>query len=130
MTGALHSLTPGDSLALFTVPVMMPPEMIIVPAVFAIPAIVVFARMWFRHKEKMATLGVRASDGLVNSALDARLDRIEQAVDAIAIEMERMGEGQRFVTRLLSERTGASIRGVANAPLPAPNAPGREITPN
>jgi hypothetical protein len=29
---------------------------------------------------------------------------LEQAVDAIAIEIERISEGQRFVTRLLSER--------------------------
>jgi hypothetical protein len=33
-----------------------------------------------------------------------RLERIEQAMDAIAIEVERVSEGQRFVTRLLSER--------------------------
>lgn len=34
----------------------------------------------------------------------ARFDRLEQAVDAIAIEVERISEGQRFVTRLLNER--------------------------
>jgi hypothetical protein len=28
---------------------------------------------------------------------------MEQAMDAIAIEIERVSEGQRFVTRLLSE---------------------------
>ena len=33
-----------------------------------------------------------------------RLDRIEQAVDAIAIEVERISEGQRFVTKALAER--------------------------
>ena len=32
-----------------------------------------------------------------------RLERIEQAVDAIAIEVERISEGQRFTTQLLSE---------------------------
>ena len=32
-----------------------------------------------------------------------RLARLENSVDAIAIEMERVSEGQRFVTRLLSE---------------------------
>jgi len=37
-------------------------------------------------------------------AQDARLERIEQAVDAIAIEVERISEGQRFTTKLLSER--------------------------
>ncbi len=34
---------------------------------------------------------------------DKRLERLEHGVDAIAIEMERVSEGQRFVTRLLSE---------------------------
>lgn len=32
-----------------------------------------------------------------------RLERIEQAVEAIAVEVERVSEGQRFVTRLMSE---------------------------
>lgn len=32
-----------------------------------------------------------------------RLQRLESAVDSIAIEMERVSEGQRFVTKLLSE---------------------------
>ncbi len=32
-----------------------------------------------------------------------RLERLEASVDAIAIEIERVSEGQRFVTRLLSE---------------------------
>ena len=36
---------------------------------------------------------------------DARLARIEQAVDAIALEIERISEGQRFTTRLLSEQS-------------------------
>jgi len=35
---------------------------------------------------------------------DARLERIEQAVDAIAIEVERIAEAQRFTARLMSER--------------------------
>ncbi|MEX2178564.1 MAG: hypothetical protein WD801_07625 [Gemmatimonadaceae bacterium] len=37
--------------------------------------------------------------------IDARLQRIEQAVDAVAIEVERVGEGQRFMTRTLTEDT-------------------------
>jgi hypothetical protein len=31
------------------------------------------------------------------------LKRVEQAVDSIAIELERVGEGQRFLTRVLGE---------------------------
>ncbi|HXI98723.1 MAG TPA: hypothetical protein VNG73_07230 [Gemmatimonadaceae bacterium] len=35
---------------------------------------------------------------------EARLARIEQAVEAIALEVERISEGQRFTTKLLSEQ--------------------------
>lgn len=38
------------------------------------------------------------------ASMDARLARIEQAVDAMSIEVERISEGQRFATKLLSER--------------------------
>lgn len=38
-----------------------------------------------------------------------RLERLEQGMDAIAIEVERISEGQRFVTRLLSEAHDAPI---------------------
>lgn len=31
------------------------------------------------------------------------LERVEQAVDAIAIELERVGEGQRFLTKALAD---------------------------
>jgi hypothetical protein len=33
-----------------------------------------------------------------------RLARMEQAIDTIAVEVERISEGQRFTTRLLSDR--------------------------
>jgi hypothetical protein len=32
-----------------------------------------------------------------------RLERMEQALDSVAIEVERISEGQRFTTKLLSE---------------------------
>ena len=38
---------------------------------------------------------------------DDRLSRIEQAVDAIAIEVERISEAQRFTTKLLADKNGA-----------------------
>lgn len=34
----------------------------------------------------------------------ARLERMEQAIDAIAIEVERIAEGQRFTSKLLAGR--------------------------
>jgi hypothetical protein len=36
------------------------------------------------------------------SASDARLARLEVAVESIAVEIERISEGQRFTTRLLN----------------------------
>jgi hypothetical protein len=41
---------------------------------------------------------------------EARLARIEQAVDAIALEVERISEGQRFTTKLLSEQNQVPSR--------------------
>jgi hypothetical protein len=35
--------------------------------------------------------------------LMGRLERIEQSLDAVAVEVERISEGQRFTTKLLSE---------------------------
>jgi hypothetical protein len=40
---------------------------------------------------------------------DDRLARIEQAVDAIAIEVERIAESQRFLTRLQTERSDERV---------------------
>jgi hypothetical protein len=36
---------------------------------------------------------------------DQRLQRLEQAVDAIALEVERISESQRFISKLLSDRS-------------------------
>jgi hypothetical protein len=44
-----------------------------------------------------------------------RLERIEHAVEAMAIEVERIGEGQRFMTKILAERPRESTPEVAEA---------------
>jgi hypothetical protein len=46
----------------------------------------------------------------VPSEISARLERLEQGMDAIAIEVERISEGQRFVTKLLSDKQAPSNR--------------------
>lgn len=38
--------------------------------------------------------------------LEQRMERIEQAIDAVAVEVERVSESQRFATKLLSDRAG------------------------
>lgn len=35
---------------------------------------------------------------------DRRIDQLQQSVDAIAVEIERIAEAQRFTTKLLAER--------------------------
>jgi len=37
-----------------------------------------------------------------------RLDQLQQSVDAVAIEVERIGESQRFAVKLAAERAQAS----------------------
>jgi len=44
----------------------------------------------------------------------ARLERMEQALDSIAIEVERISEGQRFTTKLLAERNTGVQAGVSD----------------
>ncbi len=58
-------------------------------------------RTYLTHQERMKELSM-AKQGL--GAAEQRLARVEHAVEAIAVEVERIGEGQRFVTTLLNER--------------------------
>lgn len=62
---------------------------------------VAFAKALTRRAE------LRARDTDLSPQLEARLDRMEQAMEAIAVEVERIAEGQRFTTKLLSERASA-----------------------
>lgn len=72
-----------------------------------VAVVVVFAtsgwmmRMMLGYQERMKELSLTK---LERASSDERLERVEQAVEAIAIEIERVSEGQRFVTKLLNER--------------------------
>jgi hypothetical protein len=44
-------------------------------------------------------------------AINGRLERIEAAVDAIALEVERISESQRFTARLQSEQPAQRLPG-------------------
>jgi hypothetical protein len=50
----------------------------------------------------------RGSGPQVPSDLSHQIGQLNQAVDAIALEVERISEGQRFTTRLLSEQRDAA----------------------
>lgn len=53
-------------------------------------------------------------------AIQQRLDRIEMTVETTAVEVERIAEANRFVAKLLAERSRADV----------PNRPERVITPH
>lgn len=78
-----------------------PPEEVIVLAsifmfVVLLPLTIAYARRIWRR-------GAAAVAAIPQDIYD-RFNRLDQAVDSIAIEVERIGEGQRFLTRLQSER--------------------------
>jgi hypothetical protein len=67
--------------------------------IFAVlmPISIAIARRIWRGKRD-------ATPRVAHDVVSPRLDRLEQAVDAIAIEIERVAEGQRFVTKVLVDR--------------------------
>lgn len=74
------------------------------PSPNAVPALVMLVILLQIIVLARTRVGRRAppGDGPALRDAAARLARLEQAVDAIAVEVERVSEGQRFVTRLLA----------------------------
>jgi hypothetical protein len=56
--------------------------------------------MWKRFKRRRAPRPPAPT-----IASEQRLDRLEHAIEAIAIEIERVSEGQRFVTKILADKS-------------------------
>lgn len=98
-------------------------DAIIAAMVIGMPSLVVTVWMILRHREKMVRQNPLVNEPL--TGIEARLARLEDAVDGIALEMERLGEGQRFTAKLLAER--GSRR--EEAPV-APRPPERISTPH
>jgi len=81
-------------------------EWIPILAISIVPISVIgwpLARAYARRVEQ------EASRPQIPSEVAARLERMEQAIDSIALEVERISEGQRFTTKLLSERTAPPL---------------------
>ena len=81
-------------------------EDIVIPIAFFITVIVVaigwpIARALARAMDRKALAPATPPEVL------ERLERMEQSIDAIAVEVERISEGQRFTTKLLSDRADA-----------------------
>lgn len=46
----------------------------------------------------------------VRDSAEAQLTRLERAIDAIAVDVERIGENQRFLTKLLASELPENAR--------------------
>jgi hypothetical protein len=84
---------------------MIPPQAVdISVAFFAMIAFIVvglpLARAFARRMDR------RGEASVASTEVTPRLDRIEQSVDAIAVEIERISENQRYSSRLMSEMRG------------------------
>ncbi len=77
----------------------------------------VIATTILKHKQIDA-----ANDQGADSVPDQRMARLEMAVESIALEVERISEGQRFTTKLLSD----AAKGIA----PRLERPKKQDTPH
>lgn len=71
---------------------------LVLGALMVSPLIIAWTRRIWRRSAAPAALP---------SEFAERMSSLERSIDTVAIEVERIGEGQRFVTQLLAERSGA-----------------------
>lgn len=92
-----------------------PEEVFVLSGMFIVvvlfPLTIAYARRLWRR-------GAVAVSAIPHELMD-RLTRLDQAVDSIAVEVERIGEGQRFVTRVLADRPMEPIAIPQHASQPA-----------
>jgi len=82
-----------------------PGDIVIVAIVFGsgVALFTPLVRAWARRLEG------KTAAALPLAGVEDRLERIERAVEAMFIEVERISEGQRFVTKLLAEKAPMQI---------------------
>jgi len=77
-------------------------------AMVLVPVLLVYMGMRWRRRGRR-----RDATDVSSSQHDARMERLEQAVDAIAIEVERVGESQRYQAKMLAEANLVPALGAA-----------------
>ena len=92
----------------------------------------VFLTAWLRARERAirAELGAPRQPQRV-VPVEREDSRLNQTLEAMAVELERVGEGQRFLTRLLADRVAAEAnRDARRSTDPTGPGGGRIITPH
>ena len=80
-----------------------PPELVAVG--LGLSAVLLFPIMFARARRLWRSANVVSA---VPPEMVEKLSAMERGIDSIAVEVERIGEGQRFVTQLLAERADAA----------------------
>jgi hypothetical protein len=84
---------------------------VIMSSLAALVAIVIGGRYLWKRTARLPIAAPRADSD--------RLQRIEEAIDTMALEIERMSEAQRFTAKLLLER-GSDAAQASSAGVPEP----------
>jgi hypothetical protein len=74
--------------------------------VIAFPLTIAYARRIWRK-------GAQTVAAAIPQEIYDRFNRVDQAIDSVAVEVERIGEGQRYITRLYAEQQRALGAGAA-----------------
>jgi hypothetical protein len=77
-------------------------------AIVAVVAVMALVAQRAVNRRRPLKRSTRATQPKALPDVDAALARLELSLDAIAVEVERIGEGQRYLTRMLVERTRPS----------------------
>ena len=94
-----------------------PDTLVAIPIVFMIfvlcPLAIAYARRIWKKTPAVATAA--------NREVQDKLARLGEAVESIGLEVERIGEGQRFITKVFTESNSARTLGAGAAPpIPVP----------
>lgn len=80
-----------------------PDEVFAIPIVFTIFVLFPIALAFARRIWKRTPAGAPVAGAVPPAWMQERFARLEQSVDAIAVEVERVSEGQRFLTKVFAE---------------------------
>jgi hypothetical protein len=91
-----------------------PDAVFAVPIVFTMfvlaPIAIAYARRIWKRPSPMAAP--------VSQAMQDKLNQLSEAVESIGLEVERIGEGQRFITKVFTETNARALGAGAAQPIP------------
>jgi hypothetical protein len=84
---------------------------------------VVLGALWQRRRVTAPPPPPASIDSADARRIEARFDRLEALAETTALEIERIAEGQRFTTKLLSDRASPSALPAASSDPPRMRTP-------